>query len=76
MLAKMNNKGQIQIPASIRLQFNMQTWQSHDVEVIGHKIIITPAPDADKIRKQLKQNLYKQGYTDEKLKEMVNENTY
>ena len=71
MLVKLNTKGQIQIPVKVRKQFNMKVWQLHDLEVIDNKIVITPAPDVDKIREQLKANLYAKGFTDEKLKQMV-----
>ena len=71
MLCKLNTHGQLQIPANVRKQFNMQPWQLHDLEVIDGKIVITPPPDADKIRSDLKQNLYAKGFTDEKLKQMA-----
>ncbi len=49
----------------------MQPWQLHDLEVIDGKIVITPAPDADKVRNALKQNLYKKGFTDKSLRELA-----
>lgn len=67
----MTQKGHLQIPVSVRKQFNMKPWQSHDLEIVGEKIIITPAPDADKIRGQLKDNLHAQGFTDGKLRKMA-----
>lgn len=57
--------------ANVRQQFNMNSWQLHDLEVLGDKIVITPAPDVDKIRSALKQNLYKKGFTDESLYAMA-----
>lgn len=71
MLCKLNTHGQLQIPANVRKQFNMQPWQLHDLEVIDGKIVITPAPDADKVRNALKQNLYKKGFTDKSLRELA-----
>ncbi len=71
MLCKLNTKGQLQIPAQVRKQFNMKAWQLHDLEVIEDKIVITPAPGIDKVRNALKQNLYKKGFTDESLREIA-----
>ena len=71
MLCKLNTKGQLQIPSSVRKQFNMQFWQLHDLDIVDGKIVITPAPDADKVRYSLKQNLYKKGFTDVSLKELA-----
>lgn len=69
--ARLNSKGQLQIPAEVRKKFNMQTWQFQELEVTLDSIIVHPAPDADKVRAELKANLHKKGFSDKKLREMA-----
>ena len=69
--ARMNTKGQLQIPANIRKQFNMQSYQFQELEVLEDRIVIYPAPDIDKVRAELKDSLHKKGFSDKKLREMA-----
>lgn len=69
--ARINKKGQLQIPARIRKHFNMQSYQFQELELLEDRIIIYPAPDIDKVRSELKDNLHNKGFSDEKLREMA-----
>ncbi len=68
-LCKMTIKGQLQIPAEVRHQFDMKHIQSHQLWVEGDKIIIQPAPSIDGLRKQLRNDLLSKGWTPESLRE-------
>ena len=69
--ARLNKKGQLQIPAQVRKQFNMQSYQFQELEVLEDRIVIYPAPDIDKVRGELKDNLHKKGFSDKKLRRMA-----